>query len=126
MSDYRINVRFHDDVPAERKAAEHLKTLKKSRNKFIVDAVIAYMNNETSDSALLENIRQIFREEVQAVAVVSTPPTAVTVTTELTGEQEEENKQIVLADLDLFGLAKKANYGSNKHFRHLYCAKMAQ
>ena len=75
---------------AERKAAEHLKTLKKSRNKFIVDAVIAYINTETSDSTLLENIRQIFREEVQAVAVVSPPPTAVTVTTELTEEQEEE------------------------------------
>ena len=103
MSDYRINVRFHNDVTAERKAAEHLKTLKKSRNKFIVDAVIAYINNETSDSTLLENIRQIFREEVQAVAVVSPPPTAVTVTTELTEEQEEENKQIVLVDLDMFG-----------------------
>ena len=58
---------------------------------------------QTDDSVLLENIRQIFREEVQVVAVVSTPPTAVTVTTELTEEQEEENKQIVLADLDLFG-----------------------
>ena len=103
MSDYRINVRFHNDVPAERKAAEHLKTLKKSRNKFIVDAVIAYMNNETSDSVLLQNIRQIFREELQAVAVVSTPPTAVTVTPELTEEQEQVNKQIVLADLDMFG-----------------------
>ncbi|MEE0898058.1 MAG: hypothetical protein U0L88_10575 [Acutalibacteraceae bacterium] len=103
MSDYRINVRFHEDVPAERKAAEHLKTLKKSRNKFIVDAVIAYMNNETSDSVLLQNIRQIFREELQAVAVVSTPPTAVTVTPELTEEQEQVNKQIVLADLDMFG-----------------------
>ena len=103
MSDYRINVRFHNDVPTERKAAEHLKTLKKSRNKFIVDAVIAYMNNETSDSVLLQNIRQIFREELQAVAVVSTPPTAVTVTPELTEEQEQVNKQIVLADLDMFG-----------------------
>ena len=103
MSDYRINVRFHDDVPAERKAAEYLKTLKKSRNQFIVDAVIAYINNETSDSVLLENIRQIFREEVQAVAVISTPPTAVTVTTELTKEQEEENKRNILADLDMFG-----------------------
>ena len=103
MSDYRINVRFHNDVPTERKAAEHLKTLKKSRNKFIVDAVIAYINNETSDSVLLENIRQIFREEVQAVAVISTPPTAVTVTTELTKEQEEENKRNILADLDMFG-----------------------
>ena len=103
MSDYRINVRFHEDVPAEMKAAEHLKTFKKSRNKFIVEAVIAYINNETSDGTLLENIRQIFREEVQAVAVVSTPPTAVTVTPELTEEQEQVNKQIVLADLDMFG-----------------------
>ena len=103
MSDYRINVRFHNDVPAEIKAAEHLKTLNKSRNKFIVDAVIAYINNERSDSALLKNIRQIFREEVQAVAVISTPPTAVTVTTELTKEQEEENKRNILADLDMFG-----------------------
>ena len=103
MSDYRINVRFHNDVPAERKAAEHLKTLKKSRNKFIVDAVIAYINNETSESTLLENIRQIFREEVQAVAVVSTPPTAVTVTTELTEEQKAENAKNVLADLEMFG-----------------------
>ena len=34
MSDYRINVRFHDNVPAEKKAAEYLQTLNKSRNKF--------------------------------------------------------------------------------------------
>ena len=66
MSDYRINVRFHDNVPAEKKAAEYLQTLNKSRNKFIVDAVIAYMNKESADNeTLLENIRQIFREEVQ-------------------------------------------------------------
>ena len=44
MSDYRINVRFHDNVPAEKKAAEYLLSLNKSRNKFIVDAVIAYIN----------------------------------------------------------------------------------
>lgn len=48
MSDYRINVRFHADVPAEKKAAEYLQTLNKSRNKFIVDAVIAYMNKEST------------------------------------------------------------------------------
>ena len=72
MSDYRINVRFHADIPAEKKAAEYLQTLNKSRNKFIVDAVIAYMNKESADNeTLLESIRQIFREEVQTVAVVS-------------------------------------------------------
>ena len=50
MSDYRINVRFHADVPAEKKAAEYLQTLNKSRNKFIVDAVIAYMNKESANN----------------------------------------------------------------------------
>lgn len=104
MSDYRINVRFHADVPAEKKATEYLQTLNKSRNKFIVDAVIAYMNKESTDNeTLLENIRQIFREEVQTVAVVSTPPAAATVTTELTEEQKAENKKNVLADLEMFG-----------------------
>lgn len=104
MSDYRINVRFHADVPAEQKAAEYLQTLNKSRNKFIVDAIIAYMNNDSADNeALLENIRQIFREEVQTVAVVATPPAAVTVTAELTEEQKAENEKNVLADLEMFG-----------------------
>lgn len=103
MSDYRINVRFHADVPAEQKAAEFLQALNKSRNKFIVDAVIAYMNKKSTDNeTLLENIRQIFREEVLTVAVVSTPP-AVTVTAELTEEQKAENEKNVLADLEMFG-----------------------
>lgn len=104
MSDYRINVRFHADVSAEKKAAEYLQTLNKSRNKFIVDAVIAYMNKETDDNkVLLESIRQIFREEVQTVSVVSSPTTAVAVTAELTEEQKAENAQNVLADLEMFG-----------------------
>ena len=104
MSDYRINVRFHDNVPAEKKAAEYLQTLNKSRNKFIVDAVIAYMNKESADNeTLLESIRQIFREEVQTVAVVSALPTAVAATAELTEEQKAENVKNVLADLEMFG-----------------------
>lgn len=104
MNDYRINVRFHADVSAEKKAAEYLQALNKSRNKFIVDAVIAYMNKESSDNeTLLESIRQIFREEVQTDAVVSDPPTAVAVTSELTEEQKAENAKNVLADLEMFG-----------------------
>ena len=104
MSDYRINVRFHADVPAEKKAAEYLQTLNKSRNKFIVNAVIAYMNKESADNeTLLKSIRQIFREEVQTVAVVSAPPTVVAATAELTEEQKAENAKNVLADLEMFG-----------------------
>lgn len=104
MSDYRINVRFHTDVPAEKKAAEYLQTLNKSRNKFIVDAVIAYMNDESTDNeTLLENIRRIFREEVQTVSVVSVPSKTVAATTELTEKQKAENAKNVLADLEMFG-----------------------
>lgn len=104
MSDYRINVRFHTDVPAEKNAAEYLQALNKSRNKFIVDAVIAYMNKESADNeTLLESIRQIFREEVQTVAVVAAPSTAVAATAKLTEEQKAENAKNVLADLEMFG-----------------------
>lgn len=72
MSDYRINVRFHDNVSAEKKAAEYLQTLNKSRNKFIVDAVIAYMNKENYDNeTLLENIRQIFGRKYDGCGGVS-------------------------------------------------------
>ena len=70
----------------------------------VADAVIAYMNKESTDNeALLENIRQIFREEVQTVAVVSAPPAAVAVTAELTEEQKAENAKNVLAHLEMFG-----------------------
>ncbi len=80
-----------------------LKSLNQSQNKFIVNAVIAYMKSDTAkDEALLENIRQIFREEVQAVAVVSPPPAATSVSLELTEDEESENAKSVVVDLDMF------------------------
>lgn len=99
MSDYRINVRFHDDNEEERRAAEHLKSLRRSRNQFVVDAVVAYMD----DTKLLDSIRQIFREEVQPLSISPVQPVHQTVSTELTEEQKEENRKNVLADLDMFG-----------------------
>ena len=71
-----------------------MKTILKTANK---------VNRGTVKAEAIQAKAVVREEAVQAVAVVSTPPTAVTVTTELTEEQEEENKQIVLADLDLFG-----------------------
>ena len=95
MSDYRINVRFHDDNEEERRAAEYLKTLHRSRNQFVVDAVLARMD----DTKLLDNIRQIFREEVVPLSSSPVQPVHQTVSTELTEEQKEENRKNVLADL---------------------------
>lgn len=104
MSDYRINVRFHTDIPAEKEAAEYLQGLNKSRNKFIVDAVIAYIKKDTEkDEVLLENIRQIFREEVQSVAVITPSSATPSVSLELTEDEKSENAASVLADLDMFG-----------------------
>ena len=106
MSDYRINVRFHDDNEEERRAAEYLKTLHRSRNQFVVDAVLARMD----DTKLLDNIRQIFREEVVPLSISPVQPVHQTVSTELTEEQKEENRKNVLADLDVFGRAKNTGF----------------
>ena len=99
MSDYRINVRFHCDNEEERRAAEYLKSLHHSRNQFVVDAVLARMD----DTKLLDNIRQIFREEVGPLSIAPVQSVHQTASTELTEEQKEENRKNVLADLDMFG-----------------------
>ena len=99
MSDYRINVRFHDDNEEERRAAEYLKSLCRSRNQFVVDAVLAHMD----DRKLLDNIRQMLREEIGGANISPTIPVVQAVNTELTEEQKEENRRNVLADLDMFG-----------------------
>ena len=99
MSDYRINVRFHDDNEEERRAAEYLQTLHRTRNQFVVDAVLARMD----DTKWLDNIRQIFREEVGPLSISPVQPVHHTVCSELTEELKEDNRKKVLADLDMFG-----------------------
>ena len=104
MDDYRINTRFNLKDEAERSAADYLKSLGRKRNQFIVQAVIAKIEENNSKDSLLESIRQIFREEVQTVPGVSSQPVpSVALVTELTEEQKEKNAKNVLADLELFG-----------------------
>ena len=68
-----------------------------------MDAVIEKIAGENSDKALLESIRQIFREEVSTLEVVSaSAATITTVKSELTEEQKAENAKSVLGDLDMF------------------------
>lgn len=102
--DYRINVRFRLNDEKQQLAADYLKSLRKSRNKFIVDAVIANIESRNADEVLLQSIRQIFREEVQMISVVSPLPIpSSAVVTELTEEQKAENAKSVMSDLDMFG-----------------------
>jgi len=104
MDDYRINTRFNLKIEAERNAAEYLRALGRKRNRFIVKAVLSQISKNSSDDTLLESIRQIFREEVQTVSVVSSQPMpSLSVSTELTEEQKAENDKNVLADLEMFG-----------------------
>lgn len=104
---YRINVRFDLDAPEEQQAVEVLKNLsatdKKSRNQFIVNAVIAHIRQaEAEREFTLDDIQRVVREELQSVSLVATAPEASRAT-ELTKEQEEENARNVLLDLEMSG-----------------------
>ena len=92
MSKYRINVRFDLDKPKEANAAQYLQSLDKSRNAFMVTAIF-----------LLEDIRQVIREELQEVSFAAAPPVFEQVQPELTEEQQAENEKSVLDDLEMFG-----------------------
>ena len=105
---YRLNVRFDLNDEAERRAAEYLTELNnergKSRNRFIVEAVISFMERQNSDRDFtLDDVRQVFREELSEVSFVApTPVEYTTADTELTEEQRAENDENVLSDLTAF------------------------
>ena len=104
MSKYRINVRFDLDKPTEAKAAQYLQVLDKSRNAFMITAVLNEMQRQTSASSLLlEDIRQVIREELQEVSFAAASSVFEQVQLELTEEQQTENEKSVLDDLEMFG-----------------------
>ena len=107
---YRINVRFDMSKEAEKAAAEYLAKLSEqgsgTRNRFIVEAVIEKINRvENEGSISLDDIRAMFREELQGVSFVkpASPPKPVNINTELTEEEKEENDASVMAALEMFG-----------------------
>lgn len=104
MSKYRINVRFDLDKPKEANAAQYLQSLDKSRNAFMVTAVLNEMRRQTStNGVLLEDIRQVIREELQEVSFDAASSVFEQVQLELTEEQQTENEKSVLDDLEMFG-----------------------
>lgn len=104
MSKYRINVRFDLDKPMEANAAQYLQAMNKSRNAFMVTAILNEMQRQSSASGvLLEDIRQVIREELQEMSFVAAPPAFEPVQPELTEEQQAENEKSVLDDLEMFG-----------------------
>lgn len=104
MSKYRINVRFNLAKPMEKNAAQYLQALDKSRNAFIVTAVLNEMQRQSPASGLLlDDIRQVIREELQEVSFVAASPVFEQAQPELTEEQQAENEKSVLDDLEMFG-----------------------
>ena len=102
MSKYRINVRFDLDKPKEANAAQYLQSLDKSRNAFMVTAVLNEMQRQSS-GVLLDDIRQVVREELQEVSFAAAPLVFEQVQPELTEDQQAENEKSVLDDLEMFG-----------------------
>ena len=104
MSKYRINVRFDLDKQKEAKAAQYLQSLDKSRTAFMVTAILNEKQRQTSvNGFLLDDIRQIIREELQEVSFAGAPPVFEPVQPELTEEQQAENEKSVLDDLEMLG-----------------------
>ena len=104
MSKYRINVRFDLDKPKEANAAQYLQLLDKSRNAFMVTAVLNDMQRQSSvNGFLLDDIRQVIREELQEVSFVAASSAFERAQPELTEEQQAENEKSVLDDLEMFG-----------------------
>ena len=100
-NDYRINVRFRPDRPDEKEAADYLSTLGKSRNQFIVDAVIHQIRNQDHSSSFsLSDIRKVVREEFQAAAV--TPHTIATDEAEPGNDISDLDPKAVLDSLSMF------------------------
>lgn len=68
----------------------------------MVTAVLNEMQRQTS-GVLLDDIRQVIREELQEVSFAAASPVFEQVQLELTEEQQAENEKSVLDDLEMFG-----------------------
>lgn len=109
MSEYRINVRFNLSDTEHTAIIDYLNSLDKekykSRNQFIIDAIksaIAYAEKQTADDELLQKFREILKEELTNISVVSSVPSSVGIDMELTEEQKLKNDAEALAFLDMF------------------------
>lgn len=96
MDIYRITTRFDLNNEAEKHAADYLRGLQHGKgNRFVIDAVLAQINGSSS-TMLLEQIRQVVREEIHAMPVAAVPaPVDQCV--------EQQDDASILDDLKLFG-----------------------
>ena len=97
-NNYRINVRFDLRKETEKEAADYLIKLSENsshtRNRFIVDAVIeAIRRKQNKNDFSLDDIRAMFREELQSVSFEKSQTTTDSnVNPKLTEKEKEENE----------------------------------
>jgi len=101
---YRLNVRFDLNNTEEADAVHFLQGLsetdRKSRNKFIVTAVLEQIHRQgRSYDFSLEDIRQVFKEELQGLSVA----VPLALPAEKDEEQKVANAASVLSALEMFG-----------------------
>lgn len=103
---YRVNLRLNPHKEKHRQIIEFFKEQSNdksfSRNDFIVDAI----SEKLSDSSLLEEIRNIIREEMSSISIVASAETEKSPKDEIplmTEEQRVKNESDVLDVLDMFG-----------------------
>lgn len=107
MSTYRLNVRFDLSNAEEADAVAFLQSLsetdRKSRNRFIVAAVLEQIRRQgKSYDFSLEDVRQVFREELQGLSVAA-PAVLPAEKEPMREDQKAANDAAVLSALDLFG-----------------------
>ena len=101
MTGFRFTLRFRADNEAERRAAEHLKSLKHGeQNRFLVGAVLSALGENPAASP--ESIRQIIREEL-AAALSGVEFTTPTQKKPAAADTQVQDDLSILKDLELFG-----------------------
>ena len=101
---YRLNVRFDlnnaEEVEAVRFLQELSDTDRKSRNRFIVTAVLEQIRRQgKAYDFSLDDVRQVFKEELQGLSVA----VPVALPAEKDEEQKAANAASVLSALEMFG-----------------------
>ena len=82
--------------------AEYLQSLQGiSRNKFVIEAIISYIEKQNTKVLTIDDIRSILKEELKAVSFVSAS-NVTTPSMQLTEKEQAENIQNVIEDLDMF------------------------
>ncbi len=107
-NEYRINLRMNPNKPKQKEIIDYFNKRKTddsfSRNEFIIEAILGRIHGGSSN-ALLDDIREVIRDEIKNISVFVSNEDDKNDTAdipELTEEQLAQNEANVLDVLDMF------------------------